>query len=103
VGEALARDPAVWQPADYIAVGVNAKRLYLLGYLARRWPTTPAVRARVAQSVLAFYALLRKRRLLRKLQIGREDVRFWQEMAGVRSNPPALELAGMDELLRQIV
>ncbi len=103
VGAALARDPATWQPADYVAVGVNAKRLHLLGYLARRWPATPAARGKVAKSVLAFYALLRKRRLLRRLQIGREDVRFWQEMAGARSNPPALELAGMDELLRQIV
>jgi superfamily I DNA/RNA helicase len=102
VGAALDRDPSLWQPDDYLAVGVNAKRLYLLSYLARHWPADPATRAGVAHAILAFYALLRKRRLLRKLQLGRDDIRFWQEMAGARLTPPPLDLPGMEEMLRKL-
>jgi len=99
VEAALARDPAGWSAVDYFAVGVNARRLYLFNYLARWWPAGSEQRYRVAYAVLAFYAVLRKRRRFRQLQLARADTRFWQEMAGGRISPPPLEIEGLDGLL----
>ncbi len=96
---ALARDPTAWTAADYLAIGVNARRLYLHNYLARWWPADAEQRYRVAYAVLAFYATLRKRRRFKQLQLTRADTRFWQDIAGARLSPPPLELAGLDELL----
>ncbi|MCB0045066.1 MAG: ATP-dependent helicase [Caldilineaceae bacterium] len=102
MGEALARDPDQWTPGDYVAVGVNAKRLGLTSYIAAYWPASSARRGRVAEAVLAFYALLRARRLQRRLQIGREDVRFWQGIAGAPLRPPPLERPDVENALRQL-
>ena len=79
---ALQRSPTEWQLDDYLAVAVNAKRLYLRDYFAHWWPAPPATRRAVATAVLRFFAALQQARLFRKLDLHREDVRHWRAVAG---------------------
>ena len=82
VEAALLRDPSTWSLADFLAVAVNAKRLYLHEYFLHWWPAGDAERIAVAGAVLRFYATLRQARMLRRLAVGREDIALWRAVAG---------------------
>lgn len=79
---ALDRPPVAWTFADYLAVAVNAKRLYLHEYFVHWWSPAPAQRQAVAQAVLRFYATLRRQKLARMLGVDRRDVALWRTVAG---------------------
>lgn len=90
IDAALATDPAAWTLPQFLAVAVNAKRLYLHEYFVRWWPVGAGERQAVAGAVLRFYATLRQVGLWRRLAIGREDVALWRTVAGQPVNESPL-------------
>lgn len=93
---ALIADPATWTLDDYLAVAVNAKRLYFHEYLAHWWDVSPGRRRAVSEAVLRFYATLRRKRLFRPLGMGRQDVVLWRQIAGGRVAETPLDRPDID-------
>lgn len=102
IEQALSLRPDKWALDDFVAVGINAKRLYLTGYFVDHWRAPAARRRLIAEAVLRFYATLRRQNLFRKLGLKREDTALWQRIAGRAVDETPLDRPDIDAALHRL-
>ncbi len=103
VEHALSLNPNKWTLDDFVAVGINVKRLYLADYFVERWRAPAARRRAVAEAILRFYATLRGQGLFRKLGLKRGDVEMWRHVAGRPVTESPLERPDIDAAIRRLL
>ena len=103
IEHALSLNPNKWALDDFVAVGVNVKRLYLADYIVDRWRAPAARRRAIAAAILRFYATLRRHGFFRKLGLKREDVEMWRYVAGRPVTESPLERPEIDAALHRLL
>ena len=102
IEQALSLHPEKWTLDDFVAVGINAKRLYVTDYFVAHWRAPANRRRLIAEAVLRFYATLRRRNLFRSLGLKREDTALWQRVAGRPVDETPLDRSDIDAALHRL-